>query len=272
MNGILSSPAVRMHLEPPLGVLGRRALVGDEVGVDRLEHQPLRGGDLAQPGEVLAAEDAEVRVRQQPALERALADPDDVGGEVLVPELGELARDAGVVVGRLAREHQQLLDVAPDGAVEDPLDLRRLVQVRLVGRERAVLAVAPARPGQRERQVSREGDPAAHPPHRTLHRCARGSSSSLCWPLAGCGGATGGPPERAGDAAARLHAQRRPRGHLRRRGARLRRRRGRHARDPQAERLDRRAEAARRAAAPTWRSSTSTTSGSRARRAATSSA
>jgi hypothetical protein len=30
-----------------LRVFGRRALVGDQVGVDRLEHQPLRGGDLA---------------------------------------------------------------------------------------------------------------------------------------------------------------------------------------------------------------------------------
>ena len=81
-------------LEPQLRVLGRRALVGDEVGVDRLEHQPLRGGHLAQAAEVLAAEDAEVRVRQQAALERALADPDDVGGEVRVAELGELRRDA----------------------------------------------------------------------------------------------------------------------------------------------------------------------------------
>src|SRR5215203_1939261 len=144
-------------------MLGRRALVGDEVGVDRLEHQPLRGGHLAQPGEILAGEHAEVGVGQQPALERALADPGHVAGEVRVPELGEPGRHARVVVGRLAGEHQQLLDVAAHGAVEDALDLLRLVEVRLVRRERAVLAVAPARPGQRERQVAREGDPAAHP-------------------------------------------------------------------------------------------------------------
>ena len=61
------------RLQPPRRVLGRRALVGDEVGVDRLEHQPLRGGHLAQPREVVARQHAEVRVRQQPALERALA-------------------------------------------------------------------------------------------------------------------------------------------------------------------------------------------------------
>ena len=35
-----------------LRVLGRRALVGDEVRVDGLEHQPLGRGHLAQPGEV----------------------------------------------------------------------------------------------------------------------------------------------------------------------------------------------------------------------------
>ena len=92
VNGIFSSPAARMRVEPRLGVLGRRALVGDEVGVDRLQHQPLRGGHLAQARQVLVGEDAEVGVRQQPALERALADPGDVGGEVGVPELGELLR------------------------------------------------------------------------------------------------------------------------------------------------------------------------------------
>ena len=37
-------------------------------------------------------ERAEVRVRQQPALQPALAAPDDVGDEVVEAELGELAR------------------------------------------------------------------------------------------------------------------------------------------------------------------------------------
>ena len=54
MNGIRSSPAARIVCQPQLRVLGRRALVGDEVGADRLEHQPLRGGDLAQAREVVA--------------------------------------------------------------------------------------------------------------------------------------------------------------------------------------------------------------------------
>ncbi|HEX7291167.1 MAG TPA: 7,8-didemethyl-8-hydroxy-5-deazariboflavin synthase subunit CofG, partial [Conexibacter sp.] len=52
------------ELEPDRRVLGRRALVGDEIGVDRLEHQALRGGHLAQAREVLAGEHAEVGVGQ----------------------------------------------------------------------------------------------------------------------------------------------------------------------------------------------------------------
>ena len=111
-------------------VLGRRALVGDEVGVDRLEHQPLRGGHLAQPGELVAAQHAEVRVRQQAALQRPLARPHHVGGEVLEPERAQPLAHARVVVRRLAGQHQQLLDAPAGGAVEQPLDLLRLVQVR----------------------------------------------------------------------------------------------------------------------------------------------
>src|SRR3954452_18194765 len=52
------------------------------------------------------------------------------------------------------------------------------------------------------------------------------------------------PPGRAGHAAARLHAERRPLGDLRRLGPWLRHRGGREAHDPEAERLDRRAQAA----------------------------
>ena len=163
--------------QPPRRVLGRRALVGHEVGVDRLEHQPLGGGDLAQPGELLAAEHAEVGVRQQPALERPLARPRRVGGEVLEAELVQPLQDARMVVGRLAREHQQLLRAVLARAVEDPLDLVRLVQVRLVRGERAVLAVAAARPGERERQVPGEGD-APHALHANEPgRPARGEAS-----------------------------------------------------------------------------------------------
>jgi hypothetical protein len=158
--------------EPLLRVLGRRSLVGDQVRVHGLEHQPLRGGDLAQPGELLAAQHAEVGVRQQAALERALARPGGVGGEVLEAQLLQPLLDTGVVVGRLAREHEQLLGAMAACTVEDALHLVRLVQVRLVRRERAVLAVAAAGPGERQRQVAREGDAAGHRV-ATIPGCAR---------------------------------------------------------------------------------------------------
>jgi hypothetical protein len=63
----------------------------------------------------------------------------------------------------IAGQDQQLLDAAPRGAVDQPLDLLRLVQVLAVGGERALLALRDARPRQRQRDVAREGDAAPHP-------------------------------------------------------------------------------------------------------------
>ena len=111
---------------------------------DRLEHQPLRGGHLAQPSQVLALQDAEVRVRQEPALQRALARPGHVGDEVLVAPGPKSLGDLGMDLGPLAREHEQLLGVAAHRLVEPALHLIGLVQVRPMGREGAVLAVAAA--------------------------------------------------------------------------------------------------------------------------------
>ena len=210
VNGIRSSPAARMVASRYVRVLGRRALVGDEVGVDRLEHQALGGGHLAQPGEVVARQHAEVGVRQQAALERPLARPHDVAREVLEARArASRSLHAGVVVGRLAGEHQQLLGAVALRAVEDPLDLVRLVQVRPVRRERAVLAVAAARPRQRQRQVAREGDAAAIARHHTRRaipapRAPRGAHAGRLRRLLGRR-----PAERGRDAAARLLAQRR---------------------------------------------------------------
>ena len=91
----LQLPRRADRLQAPRRVLGRRARVHrlhQPLG-DRLEHQPLRGRHLAQARQVLAREHAEVRVRQQAALERPLARPHDVGGEVLVPVLAQPRRD-----------------------------------------------------------------------------------------------------------------------------------------------------------------------------------
>ena len=148
VNGIFSSPAAAIVSSRRSRVLGRRTRVHglhQPLG-DRLEHQALRSGDLSQAGEVLAAEDAEVGVRQDAALERALAGPDHVRGEVLVAVLGEPRLDPGVDLGLLAGQHEQLLDpMALGRLVEDLEHLVGVVQVRLVGLERAVLAIALAR-------------------------------------------------------------------------------------------------------------------------------
>src|SRR6185436_98985 len=105
-----------------------------------------------------------------------------------------------VVVGRLARQDQQILDVAARRAVEDPLDLVGFVQVRLVRRERAVLAVAPAGPGERQREVARESDPSAHPAPSYAARVRSWLLLlALVLFLGGCGG--GGENERPNEAA-----------------------------------------------------------------------
>src|SRR3954470_8256897 len=69
--------------------------------------------------------------------------------------------DLRVDFGLLAGQHEQLLGAAPQRVLEHALDLVRRVQMRLAGGERAVLAVALARPRQRDRVVPRERD-AAH--------------------------------------------------------------------------------------------------------------
>ena len=86
--------------EPQRRVLGRRALVGDEVGAQRLEHQPLRGRHLAQPGEVVArrarrgscAAAARARARARSTTRRRRRSPSK-------PELGEPLAHARVVAG-----------------------------------------------------------------------------------------------------------------------------------------------------------------------------
>ena len=125
VNGICSSPAARIVSSRSCRILRRRALVGDEVGARRLEHQPLRGRHLAQPREVGARQRAEVGVRQQAPLERLLATPHHVADEVLEAELRE-ARPHARMVGRVvAGQDQQLLDVAPRRMVEQPRSPRR---------------------------------------------------------------------------------------------------------------------------------------------------
>ena len=114
---------------------------------DRFQHQPLRRGDSSQAAQVLAAQHSEIGVREQAALQGALSDPFDVAGEVLEAMLRQAGRHLLVVLRPLAGEDQELLGpVAARCPVKEPLDLLRRVQVRLVGGEGAVLAVAATGP------------------------------------------------------------------------------------------------------------------------------
>ena len=130
--------------QPLRRVLGRRAGVDGlhQALRDGLEHQPLRGSYLAQPGQVLALQHPEIGVRQEPALERPLASPDHVGHEVVVAPRLKPRGHLGVDLRALPGEHEELLGVAAHRLVEPALHIVGRVQVRLVGREGAVLAVA----------------------------------------------------------------------------------------------------------------------------------
>ena len=160
----LQFPGGPDRLQAACWMLGGRARVDGlhQTLRHRLQHQPLRSRHLTQPRQILAGEHTEVRVRQEAPLERPVARPDDVRGEVLVPVLLQPFPHLGVDLGMLAGQHQQLLHLPLGRAFEDLEHLIGRVQVRLVGRERAVLAVAPARPRQRQRQVAAERDPSAH--------------------------------------------------------------------------------------------------------------
>ena len=149
-------------------VLRRRAGVDrlHQALGDRFEHQALRCRHLAKARQILARESAEVRVRQQSALQRPLASPRDVGHEVIVAVRAQSLRDLGVHLGPLARQDEELLRVPSQRLVEFCLDLVGRVEVRLARRERAVLAHAPARARERQRVVTRKCDPAHGPQAR----------------------------------------------------------------------------------------------------------
>ena len=151
-------------------VLGGRALMDHQVGVDRLQHEPLGRGHLAQAPEVVSRERPEVGVGQHPAFERPLAGPGHIGGEVRVPVFAQPLGHHRIDLGLLPGQHEQFLGAAPGRVVEDLLHLLWRVEVRLVGGKGAVLAVAPAGARQRKREVPREGDPPHWP---SLGRHAR---------------------------------------------------------------------------------------------------
>ena len=144
-------PRRRDRLDPSLRRLRRRTLMHDQIRIHRLEHQPLRSRHLTQPQQVRAIQHTEIRVRQQAALERPLARPHHVRREVLEPKRRQQLAHPRVDLRLLPRQHEQLLDpTLRHRLVEDPLHLLGRMQMRPVRRERAVLAIAAARPRERQ--------------------------------------------------------------------------------------------------------------------------
>src|SRR5207248_8946834 len=91
-------------------------------------------------------------------LQRPLACPGDVGGEVGVSPGPKALGDDRIDLRAFAGEHEELLGMAANRIVEPALHLVRAVEVRAVGGEGAVLAVAAAGSRQGQRVVAREGD------------------------------------------------------------------------------------------------------------------
>ncbi len=90
---------------------GRRA--ADRRSRRRLEHDPLRGADLAQRRELVVIEHARVRVRQQPGLaQHRSCDVGEVGGRRREPERRELVPRRAIAQLRLVAEREERLAAA----------------------------------------------------------------------------------------------------------------------------------------------------------------
>ena len=190
VNGIFSSPAVRIVSSRTAGCLVGEPWWATRSGLVDSSIRPWLAVTARSRARSVASSVPRLVCGSTPAFERLLARPHDVGDEVLEAQRREAILDRRLLAG----QHEQLLDPAPRGVVDQALDLLRLVQVRLVRRERAVLAVGAARPRERERDVARKCDPAH--PFATIPVCdSRPSCYSRC-ALAGCGGVQGSSPVR----------------------------------------------------------------------------
>ena len=143
----------------------RPSALGQPVGRG-LEHDPLRGGDLAQRRQLVARHHARVRVRQQAGLlEHEPAHAHEVLDRRLAAELGELLAGGPVAALRLVAEREQRLAATCSGA--GARDVQHLVRghVRALALprrrgERAVVADVPAELRQRDEDLRRERDEA----------------------------------------------------------------------------------------------------------------
>ena len=150
------------------GILVGRAEVGATARRQairrRLEHDPLRGADLAERRELVVVEHAGVRVRQQPGLaQHRSSDVGEVGGGRREPECGELVPRGAIAQLRLVAEREEGL--AAPGLGSLARDRERLVdgQVGALSpsrrsRERAVVAHVAAQHRERDEDLRRVRD------------------------------------------------------------------------------------------------------------------
>ena len=157
------------HRQPGAGALVGCALVGpagpaEPLG-DRLQHHPLAGRHLAQLGQLAAAEDAGVGVRQQAGLlQHQPAHGRQVGVGGAVAEAPQGAAVALIArLGAVAEGEEGLLAAQRPpglGHRQHLVGAHRVgARVVLVTGEGAVGADVPAEVGQRDEDLARVGDP-----------------------------------------------------------------------------------------------------------------
>ena len=153
--------------QPPLGVLVGSAPVAVEVGLERLDHHPLRRRHRPQGGQLVGEEGSGIGVGQQAGL---VEDQLRHGGQVVdgrgVAVLGQpLGRRRVAELGPLAQGEQRLVAAGlgarrGDGEHLVGREVRRLEPGRRPG-ERAVAAAVPAELGERDEHLGGVGDPGA---------------------------------------------------------------------------------------------------------------
>ena len=155
-------------LQPHLRKLVRAGMVGSAARAqalrDRLQHQPGRHRNRAQPLQVGAGHHARIDVGQQSGrLVHPLRDLGEIRDGRLVTERGQrLARDAVAALRLVAEREQRLVAAGPGAGLGDGNGLvdRQIWRAQVARRlgERAVAADVTAEPRQRDEHLGRVAD------------------------------------------------------------------------------------------------------------------
>ena len=207
VKGIPASPAASRVTEPPRRGLVGRGAVGGQVRVERLDHHPLAGRDLAQPGQGLAVQGACVGMGQEagllqhrPARGRQIVDSRRVTVALEPPACHRIP-----ILGSLPEREESLMATGgPTGTGDVQHVFDRQVGGVQPGRclgEGAVATAVAAQHGEGDEHLGREGDPVAvgrvtDPPGEVLQQGQRRVQQVLIGPRRrrrgrGCRGGAG---------------------------------------------------------------------------------